>query len=178
VSGVDSAVVIRPARPDDVPRIREVERAAGALFAGVGLPEIAADPPTPADRLLSLLAADRLLVAALSDVVGYVQLEIVDGRAHVAELGVHPSVGRRGIGTLLLAAADGWADARGLREVSLTTFREVPFNAPFYRRRGFVDLPADRQGPGVRAIVVAEQARGLSARDRVVLVRSVRPPGR
>jgi GNAT superfamily N-acetyltransferase len=42
-----------------------------------------------------------------------------------------------GIGRRLVAAVCEWASRRGWSRVTLTTFRDVPWNMPFYTRHGF-----------------------------------------
>ena len=37
--------IIRPAGPEDLERLQEVERAAGRLFADIGMHEVAEDEP-------------------------------------------------------------------------------------------------------------------------------------
>ena len=71
-----------------------------------------------------------------------------------------PAIARSGAALLLLATlAAGGALSGGA--VTLTTYRDVPWNAPFYRRVGFevVDDPT----PGVAEVRAAERAEGLDA---------------
>ncbi|MTD16982.1 GNAT family N-acetyltransferase [Nakamurella sp. YIM 132087] len=160
---------IRDGRENDLPALGRIEDAAGELFRTVGMDAIADDPsPTPS-ALRPFLADGRLAVATIGGdrPVGYLTLEIVDGAAHVAQLSVDPAVGRRGLGTALLDHAARWALARDLHTLTLTTFRDVPWNAPYYRARGFVDLPDDARGPELTAIVAGEAAHGLAAWPRV-----------
>jgi hypothetical protein len=59
----------------------------------------------------------------------------------------------------------------GLDGLSLSTFREVPWNAPYYRRLGFVDVADEALTPGMRAIREEHLARGLDEDARVFMVR-------
>ena len=64
--------------------------------------------------------------------------------AHLEQLSVHPDHGRRGVGRALLRAGIEWAHDHGYRELTLVTYREVPWNGPFYATEGFVEVgPAD-----------------------------------
>ena len=66
------------------------------------------------------------------------------GGAHLAQLSVQPDHGRRGLGRALLRAACEWALGHGYDELTLTTYRDVPWNGPFYASEGFVEIgPAD-----------------------------------
>ena len=53
--------------------------------------------------------------------------------------------------------------------MTLTTFRELPWNAPFYRGLGFRALDPAEYGPDLAELVAKEDAAGLSARERVVM---------
>ena len=56
-----------------------------------------------------------------------------------------PITGGRGIGRALLRAGCAWAAAHGYDELTLATYRDVPWNGPFYASEGFVEI-----GPGRR----------------------------
>jgi GNAT superfamily N-acetyltransferase len=92
-------------------------------------------------------------------------------RPHLQEMDVDPRHGRRGIGTALLRAACDWARGAGHGEVTLTTFRDVPWNMPFYAKAGFEELPAGDMCPALRAVVAAETRRGLDPGRRVAMRR-------
>jgi GNAT superfamily N-acetyltransferase len=156
-------VEIRPARPAELPLLREVERASGEPFREFGMPEVADDEPMPLSRLERL----HVWVAADPDPVAWVGVEELDGAAHVAQISVHPGHARRGIGARLLDHVAGWAAGRGLTALTLTTFRRIPWNEPYYRRLGFVEVA--EPSPGLRAVVAAEAA----PETRVVLRRRV-----
>ena len=129
-------IVIRPGRPDDLACLRGIERAAGEVFASIGMAAVAAEEPPSLDVLASYQEDGRCLVAADPDdrPVAYLLVDAVDGAGHVEQVSVHPDWARRHIGRRLLGAAEGWAHDRGLRALTLTTFAEVPWNAPYYAR--------------------------------------------
>jgi ribosomal protein S18 acetylase RimI-like enzyme len=54
---------------------------------------------------------------------------------------VLPAHGRRGIGTALVRTVEEWADSGEFSEITLTTYRDLPWNAPFYARLGFTIVP-------------------------------------
>ena len=163
---------VRRAVGDDLPVLQEIEVEAGALFVEIGMPEIAAHPPGDLD---DLAAAEALLVAEEGDViVGYAWIELVDGATYLEQVSVRPESGRRGVGTALLDAVADFARARGDRSVTLITFRDVPFNAPLYARRGFVHLPEDEWTEGLREIVALQPGLGLDPARRTVMRRWLR----
>lgn len=155
---------IRPADPDELPLLADIDQRAEALFrvAGMELPVV----PFPVDQL----RAARAIFVIGRPAVGFVQLDEVDGLAHVQELAVLPSEMRRGHGTALLEAACEWARARGYPSVTLTTYADVPWNGPFYAARGFTELTD--LGPELVELRDWEQAIGLDAAGRrIVMVR-------
>jgi GNAT superfamily N-acetyltransferase len=164
--------VIRAARPDDYAKLQDVERRAGELFRRIGMPEIAEDDPPAADHLAAG-AAVYVATDEADDPLGYALVELVDGHAHLEQISVVPEAGRQGIGTALLEAVVDWARARGDAEVTLTTFRDVAFNAPLYAKRGFAVVDEARWTDGLRAVVAQEAAHGLDVTARVVMSRRV-----
>jgi len=149
----DGLPVIRPASPGEFSRLREIELESDQLLDTVGIGPFAHDYAH--DRLDEMAA----VFAAGDPPVGFVSVGIVDGCAHIDQLSVLTQRGGHGIGRALLDEALRWARTGGLSAVTLTTFRDVPWNAPFYRRVGFevVDDPT----PGVAAVRAAERAEGL-----------------
>jgi GNAT superfamily N-acetyltransferase len=98
-----------------------------------------------------------------------VLVDEIDGYAHIEQVSVHPGHSRQGIGRMLIDHVGTWATSRGLAGLTLTTFTEVPWNAPYYARLGFrvvTDL-----SPGLRALRAHEAAIGLDAWPRVVMRR-------
>src|SRR5699024_9035775 len=70
---------------------------------------------------------------------------------------------RRGLGRALIEHAAGLARERGAPCLTLTTFAQVPWNAPYYERIGFRTLDENELSPGLRAIRDAEAAHGLAS---------------
>jgi GNAT superfamily N-acetyltransferase len=163
--------VIEPARPDDVAVLPAIEREAASLFAGMPIPLGVLEETTSLAELEAARQGGRLWVARAADgqVVGFAQVEFVGGGPHLEEMDVHPVHGRRGIGRRLVAAVQGWARAAGHPALSLTTFRDVPWNAPFYASCGFRVLGPAELSPALRAVVEEEAARGLDPATRVVM---------
>lgn len=165
------------ARPDDLPALREVERAAGALFRDLGMAAIADDEPPSIAHLAGFQQDERAWVATdgADRPVGYLLVSMVDGNAHVDQVSVHPEHARRGLGRALLETVEAWARRRGAAALTLTTFADVPWNAPYYERLGFQALPEDEVGDGLRQVQEHERAAGLAVWPRVSMRRGVPP---
>lgn len=168
---------VRPMGPDDIERVQAVEVDAGARFRDVPEPRIAAcadHPPFPSDELRAFAEAGRAWVFEMDGVVvGFVLAEEVDGCGHIEEVAVASAHQRRGIATTLMDAVARWAAAGGMPALTLTTFRDVAWNRPFYERRGFRVLNDDEVSAGLRAKVVEEEGYGLPAELRVVMRREL-----
>jgi GNAT superfamily N-acetyltransferase len=167
--------MIRDARAEDLSKLRGIEIAAGEAFRLVGMAAIADDPPPDLDALGVYQQDGRAWVAtdSAAEPIAYLLLDVVDRCAHIGQVTVHPRHARRGIGRLLIEEAARWAAARGLHELTLTTFEEVPWNAPYYRRLGFREVPESQWSEGIRQIVQSEREQGLAAWPRVVMARDV-----
>jgi len=105
--------------------------------------------------------------------MAYVLVDEVDGCAHVEQISVHPDVGRQGIGRRLLDTVAAWAATRDLAALTLITFRDVPWNRPYYERLGFRILDADDLTAGLRARCDSEQHRAVRPSPRVCMRRDL-----
>lgn len=152
-------MIIHAAIPADFPAMQAIETEAGRLFAEIGMDAIADDPPFSLDELADF--TDRGLAWVAVDetglVAGYLVVLLVDGRAHIEQVSVRPSHGRRGIGRALIDHVATWAANEGLSAVTLTTFANVPWNAPYYARLGFRPFDVDASTPELRQIRAAER---------------------
>jgi ribosomal protein S18 acetylase RimI-like enzyme len=164
---------IRRARRDELERLREIEREAGQAFATIGMPEIAAHEPPPAEALEAFVSAGHAWVAVdTSDrPVGFLLSQTVDGCAHISEVSVAPECARRGLGARLIDHLSADATASRQPALTLTTFRDVPWNAPYYARLGFVVIEAGEQGPELRSMLEREQRSVPSHMIRVAMRR-------
>ena len=155
MSAIDGAAAVRPAADEELVGLAEVEKASEAPFveAGIVLP-----PEYMSEADLRKCAVVLVAPGPSGAPVGFAAISVVDEAAHLAQLSVDAAFGRRGVGRGLLAAVIGWARRGGLPAVTLTTFRDVPWNGPFYRRYGFVDLDEADLTPGLRDIRAHEIA--------------------
>ena len=158
------------ARPHDVYALPAIELAAARLFEGL-LPVSLMEETTDVGELAAAQAAGLLWVALADDApVGFAHVVLRnDGVPHLEEIDVHPAHGRRGLGAALVRTVCAWVAAAGHREITLTTFPDVAWNAPFYARLGFEVVDASAWPPAIAAIVAGEAARGLDPAKRVVM---------
>ncbi len=165
---------IRPALRLELPAIRAIEHEAAQRFLGTVHAWIAQDPPAPEALLEARLEAGGLWVAGLDgeQPVAALRFRPLDRGLYIEQLDVLPAFAGKRLGAALLDRAEDLARQAGLSALVLSTFRDIPWNAPWYSRIGFevIDvLPAD-----LEAIRTEHLARGLDESQRVFMRRDVR----
>jgi len=146
-----------------------LEAASDTLFDAIGF-DLVPGPATEA----AMSAALAVLVAG-DPPVGFARLEELDGLAHLEQLSVEPAHGRQGIGRALVEGACDWARELGYGAMTLVTFADVPWNAPFYASAGFRRL--SHLTPGLAALREVDRANGLDELGaRIVMVRRLVVP--
>jgi len=172
---MNAAATIRLARLDEVARLGMIERTACELFEGTDvyadLNGLIYDPA----ELAELIEQGQVWVACFDDDVpiGFVIVLKMDDVLHVDELDVLSEFGNRGIGTALLEHACQWAVANGFSVATLSTFREVPWNAPFYQKHGFCIVEPGEFTPGMIKMRETEDRNGLRLETRVIMHREL-----
>ncbi|OEU88953.1 GCN5 family acetyltransferase [Streptomyces abyssalis] len=178
---------IRAGAERDLRRLQDIERAAGGVFREVGMDRIADDAPPPLPVLRRYAHHGGLWVAvdvaaggegegtdfASDQPVAYVMAEPVDGNIHIEQVSVHPRSAHRRIGRALIGHVARQAEAAGVRALTLCTFAEVPWNAPYYERCGFRVLADGELTPGLRRIRAEEAHAGLDRWPRVCMRREL-----
>jgi GNAT superfamily N-acetyltransferase len=144
--------VIRNARPDEFARLRSIEFEADRLFESVGI------GPFVNDEVEDHFGQAALVLVVGNPPVGFACVELVDQIPHIWQLAVHPDHARRGHGRALVRAVLEWAKLEQFQRITLTTYRDVPWNGPFYESLGFVTM--DSPTPGLVAIREHERAVG------------------
>jgi GNAT superfamily N-acetyltransferase len=164
-------VNIRTARPDELPLLQSIELAAGVLFRDIGMTDVASHPPPALEVFERFRQAGHLWVTADDQPTGFVLVKLVDGAAHIEQVSVHPDHQGRGLGRTLIDHVGLWGAEQGLTALTLSTFRSVPWNGPYYARLGFLEL--DELTPGLVEIRAEETAFGLDPAERIFMRRLV-----
>ena len=145
-------MILRPRSPsDDLGAIQELEKAARSRYPG--------DPDFAFASTSSAIARERLetgelVVAEEGDrIVGFILTTPMDGGLYVANISVAPGMSGSGIGAALMEDTLQRATARRMDAVMLTTFRAPKWNGPWFRRFGFVPMPEEHIGAGLRAVL-------------------------
>jgi GNAT superfamily N-acetyltransferase len=165
---------IRPAWRSELPAIREIEREAAQRFLDTQEAWIAEDPPAPETLLAARLEAGGLWVATLDGQrpIAAIRFRALDEALYIEQLDVLPAFAGRRLGAALLDRAEALAHEAGLSAVILSTFRDIPWNAPWYERIGFKVI--DVLSAELEAIQSDHEARGLDESKRVFMRREAR----
>jgi len=157
--------VIQKTQLSDVIDLPLVEQSAGRAFKSIpSLAWLADDSVMSVDEHKRLLASGFSWVAfdTLSGTnAGFITAEIIEGDFYVGEVSVGEAHQRKGIGSKLFQAALTEARSLGVQSATLTTFIDVPWNAPYYEKLGFVILKSGMLPPYLQRILQAEKAAGL-----------------
>lgn len=162
---------LRRARPEELAALADVEHLAAQQFLRSPYAFAAELPVQSLEQVRAYQREGGVWVAVTRQetVAAFVLGKEVDGALFIVEADVHPAHARQGLGAALFGLLGRWARARGYPALLLTTFRDVPWNAPYYQRLGFRILPDEEVGPGLRAIRDEETRLGMSPESRVCM---------
>lgn len=162
---------IRPATKDDATLLPQLEERAGAIFRNVGMDEIANAPPTSEAEYAAICENGLLWIAAdaADRPGGFLAGKILDGCAYIHEVSVDPDHQGKGLGKMLIDTFCRWAKDRGYPLVTLSTFRSVPWNSPYYVRLGFIETAGSDLGPDQVAVREQEIDDGLDGEQRLFM---------
>lgn len=163
---------IRAARGADAAAMPALEQSAGELFRNLpDLAQVADGENLSEQRYRTLVAGGwcRIAEDRRGDVCGFLCAERHGDELHICELAVRLDRQRLGIGRHLMTVTIRAARRRRIDSVTLTTFSDVAWNAPFYARLGFHRSPRRNMGARLRAVLRREVEAGLPARRRCAM---------
>jgi GNAT superfamily N-acetyltransferase len=131
---------IRPASAADIAALPAIEsRARLVLYGMAGLGAIAELPPIPIERLRRgpCWVADD----GSGKILGFALADRLDRDVVLETLSILPEFSRGGLGRALVDAVKNWAQAASAASLLVCTYRDIPWDAPFFVRLGFVEVP-------------------------------------
>ena len=167
---------IRAATERDACGLPEIERSAGAAFrTWAGLEWIADDAVQSPDQHRALVAHGVALVAEVQagEIAGFLNGELAPDALHIWQVAVRHDQQGRGIGQRLMEAVQPLALQRGVNSLTLTTFRDVPWNEPYYQRLGFRTLQEGELNQRLKGILAREAQAGLPVEQRCAMRKSL-----
>jgi len=181
---------IRLARKGDIKAIKEIELKSAVRFKGTGLIDDLLDHHFEQGLLKELIGDGQVWVAepiflaapaAPADQsqgsqsvnpqgpVGFAIATVLGPVAYLEEVDVLPSHGRRGLGRRLVETVADWARGRNFPHLTLSTFLNIAWNAPFYSTMGFEKLPKNQWSKEIEEIYMLEQKLGLPVEERTFM---------
>lgn len=164
--------------------IKEIELKSAVRFKGTGLIDDLLDHHFEQGLLKELIGDGQVWVAeqihpidqplgsktsTSQGPVGFAIATVLGPVAYLEEVDVLPTHGRRGLGRRLVETVAEWARANGFPHLTLSTFVDIAWNAPFYSTIGFEKLPKNRWERELEEISMLEQKLGLPVEQRTFM---------
>ncbi len=163
---------VRLAQPQDIPQLIEVERSAAQLFGQQAELRFIADGEVMSSRQhAEFIARQRewLMASASGQIAGFIAVQRLQHSWHIVELSVAANWQRQGVGKRLIAEVTAQARQRKVQRLTLTTFIKVLWNAPYYQRLGFRQIPTARLEAQLQDILAREAEQGFAAESRCAM---------
>jgi GNAT superfamily N-acetyltransferase len=168
---------IRSATTGDLGRLAILEVQAGQVFHSVGMSEVADDAPDQ-ETLRRGQEQGLIWVAEVDrEIAGYIVATVLDGNAHIQQVSVAPAYARQRIGHLLISHVEDWGSRHNRPATTLTTFRDVPWNGPYYETLGYRELSGPEIGREV-STEMRHEASSLPGMDASRRCAMIKPNGR
>ncbi len=157
------------AKPEHLAALPLIERAAAEIFPAGKIPDPVKNYVLTLEEFENALANNHLWTAVTLDnqPVGFALVLVKEKTAMLAELDVDPGHQGKGLGRKLVQTVINWACEEGYNHLTLTTFSNIPWNAPFYEKMGFRRLRETELTADLIAALDREAELGL--KDRVAM---------
>jgi GNAT superfamily N-acetyltransferase len=162
---------IRKARFADIPFLEPVERSAAEIFRSANL-DFLVDGSTVDPKILAgMIEASHLWVACdfMDYPIGFSGGEQIEGNFHLVEISVAQDFQGKGVGRALMERMETDVKREGFKSMTLTTYRGLAWNGPWYSRMGFVEVRADEMGRSYLSILEGERLHGFDMAARCVM---------
>ncbi|EMA3642425.1 GNAT family N-acetyltransferase [Providencia stuartii] len=170
---------IRQAQPCDAKKLPTIERSAAQVFRGHHQFAWIADDEVQSEQdHLQFIQDNREWVAVDNDdqPIGFINVDKLTHSLHIGEISVCQSWQGKGVGRALIQHILHYALQHHFDYVTLTTFREIPWNAPYYQRFGFSIIDEEALPTELEEILQQEIDAGFNAADRCAMrIKIVRP---
>ena len=168
-------IKIEIADTSDAQFLPDIERSSGEAFRHLpSLAWIADDDVQSLERHSELIELGQAWVARSDQgIVGFLSAERFVNSLHIWQMAVHSDFQKKGIGCALIVQAKQAAASAGLTNLTLTTFRHVAWNEPFYASCGFRTLKPNDLCERLKATLDAEERAGLPLDQRCAMSCSI-----
>ncbi|WP_411752545.1 GNAT family N-acetyltransferase [Serratia sp. (in: enterobacteria)] len=163
---------LRLAQRDDIPQLVAVERSAAQLFRQQQeLQFIAEAEVMNPQQHVDFIDQQRewVMVSPTGQIAGFIAVQSFAHSWHIAELSVAADWQRQGVGKHLIDEVARLALRLGMQRLTLTTFVQVAWNAPYYQRLGFRTIPVARLDAYLRHLLAQEAEQGFADNSRCAM---------
>lgn len=167
---------IRSATLLDLTQISAVELSAATAFSQLPLAflqQLPNDiPPRRSSFYHSMVGLGTSWVLCFDEkVIGFICTERLseENCLHIHEFAIAQAFQRKGFGENLLKHVIIWAEQQQIARLTLTTFKEVPWNAPFYKKVGFSIVSEENLDKRLQALLQGEVQVGLPYETRCAM---------
>jgi GNAT superfamily N-acetyltransferase len=162
---------IRSARFEELALLAHIEQSAAIRFLKTPYAFLVDAKPLSLDFVQQRFQAGQVwVVVNQQDVlIGFAVTREVDDTLYLQEIDIDPKHGQKGLGYALVDTVRSWAKLSDYSVMSLSTFRDIPWNAPFYSKLGFYILDEPELTNGFQQIRWQEHEAGLPISDRVIM---------
>ncbi len=164
---------LRSANERDITAMQALERDASEAFLAIGYDFCVGPVRDDWEHRKAIHDGAALIAECGEETAGFILLWPVDGNGHIIEVSVAKRFQKRGAGRMLIAAGEDWAGKANLPFMTLTTFRDVSWNAPFYRSIGYIEFDPGAEDVELARIQADEAAHGFHARPRVAMKKAL-----
>lgn len=163
---------IRLALPTDTPILPSIEEDAAQVFRSVeGLEWLADQNGAAPETYLKLIECQTVWIAESGHAAcGFVAARIEQHELHIVEVSVRSDQQRKGIARALIETAAVAARRLSLTALTLTTFRDLPWNEKYYTKLGFARLEEAELSERLEQQLGLDTAAGLPRERRCAMV--------
>jgi len=166
---------IRRAILGDISQMVHVEKESGAVFSAMPVEFLSCLPenlPLHSKEFYERAVRNNgaWLAELDSKIVGFICLEKIEDESsiHISEFAVDYNYQRKGIGSQLLGFVINLAENEN-KDLTLTTFSNVPWNANYYRKLGFITLNVNKLNDRLKSLIEHEIEVGLPKQYRCAM---------
>jgi GNAT superfamily N-acetyltransferase len=171
MQNLELGYTIRSARVEKLPLLAHIEQLAAIRFLKTPYAFLVDAKPLLLDFVQQRFQEGQVwVVVNQQDVlIGFAVTREVDDTLYLQEIDIDPKHGQKGLGYALVDTVRSWAKLSDYSVMSLSTFRDIPWNAPFYSKLGFYILDEPELTNGFQQIRWQENEAGLPISDRVIM---------
>lgn len=171
----NQSISIRTALSGDLEYLPNIERSAAQIFKqSHELSWVADDKSQPISLHQSCIQTGNSWVAVHNnESIGFINGVEHNNTFHICELSVSNDWQNKGIGSSLLNYIEEIMCERGISALTLITFKNIPWNAPFYESKGFTVIDDNDLSLFLIDILEEEAEAGLDIQARCAMQKSL-----